>query len=396
MNKRIGCINNVDQRLLGDGCYDGEFICIENSYKKRRVKLWMTVTAVALTLSCCLLAVPLAVGMLGDVITDIVDSVIAYLENGSDRPIWITEGILVPSKNTVIGGNSSVSKPDNDVKDDGGVVTVDKLYDFDYSAVPEGHTPIVPMDLSLVAYGDTYIQNSTGIDPDVDKLLAVKLSDRIGLEYLSSSAPTVLIIHTHGTEAYSAEGAVSFVEGGEIARSDDKTENVVAVGKALKDRLDELGIKSIHCEILHDRNGYMGAYDAAKETVVRYMGQYPSIKLVIDLHRDGIVRSSGELVRPVTVSDGEAVAQVMCVVGSDWGGEKNEKWEGNLALALQLRRELNSDGENICRPTYLKQSTYNQEIAPFSLLLEIGAAGNYLSEACLAAEKVAEALAKIL
>jgi stage II sporulation protein P len=86
----------------------------------------------------------------------------------------------------------------------------------------------------------------------------------------------------------------------------------------------------------------------------------------------------------------------MCVVGSSWGGQENPNWEKNLALALALRNELNTVGKNICRPPYLKSSTYNQELAEYSLLIEVGAAGNSVEESCRAAELIAIALSKIL
>ena len=84
------------------------------------------------------------------------------------------------------------------------------------------------------------------------------------------------------------------------------------------------------------------------------------------------------------------------MVGSTWGGEENPNWEGNLALALQLRKQLNEVYGNLCRPPYLKSSTYNQELAPYSLLLEVGACGNSLQEAKRSALAVAGELAKLI
>ena len=296
--------------------------------------------------------------------------------------------------------DNEMSKPQEDTdKEDApvsGTVDRDSLYEFDYSRVPSGETPIIPMDLSLLSYGSEYIHNSTGLDPDLRRLLAVELGYG-ELEYLSSAAPTVLIIHTHGTEAYSKDGAISFKDdGGELARSTEKEKNVVSVGKALGEALKRRGINSVHCEIMHDYDGYRDAYTRAEETIRNYLKRYPTIQLVIDLHRDSIVRSSGELVRPITVVNGRASAQVMCVVGSNWGGEENPRWEANLALALQFREYLNNEYEGLCRPAYLKPSTYNQELAPFSMLIEIGAAGNSIEEAYAACDAVAEGICAVL
>ncbi|MBQ8848953.1 MAG: stage II sporulation protein P [Clostridia bacterium] len=310
----------------------------------------------------------------------------------------ITEGILLPSKPS--NGNIS-EETDNEVSTstkEENTVSISTLYDFDYSKVPEGEIPIIPMDLSLVSYGPAYIHNSTGLTPDTEALLDMELGYGTPLEYLSvSSAPTVLIIHTHGTESYSEDGAISYKDdGGELARSSDTDKNVIAVGKVLSDSLRKKGIISVHSEVMHDAEGYRDAYARAEETIRLYLDRYPTIKLVIDIHRDSVIKSSGELVRPVTVVNGTASAQIMCVVGSNWGGEENDRWETNLALALQFREELNGQYTNICRPVYLKSSTYNQEIAPYSLLLEIGSSGNSLEEACIAAEAAAEAIATVL
>ncbi len=268
------------------------------------------------------------------------------------------------------------------------------IYFFDRNLVPKGETAIIPMDLSLTSYGAEYINNSTGYSPDTAKLLAADLKDNINIEYLASSgAPVVLIVHTHATEGYSADGAISYLEsGGEYARTDDIKNNVVAVGKVLADELNKAGISTIHSTVLHDSVQYKDSYARSEETIRQYLEKYPSIRLVIDLHRDAIVRSNGDLVRPVALSNGEAAAQVMCVVGSDWGGQKCANWEGNLSLALKLRERLNATTQGICRPPYLKSSTYNQELSPYSLLLEMGASGNSLEEAKRSAKLVANAL----
>lgn len=278
-----------------------------------------------------------------------------------------------------------------------GVTVNGSIYDFDLSLVPEGETPIIPMDLSLSAYGNGYIHNSTGLKPDIRQLLGAELKFS-SLEYLSVySAPSVLIIHTHGTESYSKAGAVSYKDdGGEIARSENIEENVVAVGRELSEALRKRGVNNIHCEIMHDADGYKNAYTKAEETIRSYLERYPTIRLVIDLHRDSVIRSTGELVRPVAELEGEAAAQIMCVVGSDYGGEKNTRWEANLALALQFREYISGKNEKLCRPVYLKSSTYNQEIAPYSMLLEVGASGNSLDEALAVCDIMAEAICSVL
>jgi len=277
-------------------------------------------------------------------------------------------------------------------------LTLETLYAFDYTAVPKGELPILPMDLSLSSYGADYIQNMTGLSPDTETLLHASFQQNPTLRPLANTdEPLVLILHTHGTESYSADGAISYQEGNEELRSENIEENVVAVGKTLANALEAKGISTIHCTVLHDRVQFKDSYARAEETIKAYLAEYPSIRLVIDLHRDAIIKSTGEMVRPVTLNQaGEATAQVMCVVGSSWNGGENERWEGNLSLALKLRAELNASTNNLCRPPYLRGATYNQEFSPYSLLIEIGSGGNSLAEAKRAALLVADALEKLI
>ncbi len=303
----------------------------------------------------------------------------------------VVDGILIPSVDPDNSG--TVVTPDTPSANDPA-----SIYDFDYSKIPEGETAIIPMDLSLSSQGADYIYNSTGYSPDTKALLAADFTSSDKPVYISgSNEPLVLIIHTHGTEGYSENGAISYLDnGGEIARSENTSENVVAVGAVMAEVLNKKGIPTLHCTVMHDRIQYKDAYSRAEETIKQYLKKYPSIKLVIDVHRDAVVKSTGELVRPVTTVNSKPAAQLMCVVGSDFGGEACPSWQNNLSLALKLRDALNKKYGNLCRPAYLRSSTYNQELSPFSLLLEVGACGNSLEEAKTAASLAAEELVSLI
>ncbi len=322
-------------------------------------------------------------------------------KNSQNSIFDIMNGIMIPSKdqddsNSIIVPDKNDGNGENDTSSPS--TPTDSIYDFDYSKVPDGETAVIPMDLSLSSYGATYIYNSTGYTPNTDVLMASKLSFSGGPIYISSTkAPLVLILHTHATESYLADGSISYKDtGSEMARSDNTSKNVVAVGETMAKILNDNGIPTLHCTLLHDKMQYKDSYLRAEETIKQYLKEYPSIKLVIDLHRDAVIKSTGEIVRPVTEVNSLPTAQVMCVVGSDWGGETCPNWQGNLSLALQLRKRLNDKYTALCRPTYLRPSTYNQELAPYSLLLEVGASGNSLVEAKRAATLVASELVGIL
>ena len=272
-------------------------------------------------------------------------------------------------------------------------LTPEELYTYDLNAVPSGMIPIVPMDLSLSNYGESFHYNDTSYQLSLGGLAAEGEAIPTAAE---AGEVSVLILHTHATEGYTAEGAVWYDPSTTLARADDPATGVVAVGEVMEKILNERGIVTLHSTVLHDAESYKDSYSRAAQTVQSYLEKYPSIRLVIDVHRDSILTSKDQLVRPVTAVNGEAVAQVMCVVGSDAAGVRHERWQENLALAVRLRNELNSVYGNLCRPVYVKKSAYNQQYAPASLLLEIGSSGNTLEEAQRAAALVAEQIAQMM
>ena len=257
--------------------------------------------------------------------------------------------------------------------------------------IPEGAIPVIDADLSCESLGEGYFHNATAYRPDVQVLLQKEVSSVL------TDTPLVLILHTHASESYLREEQ-NFLAGdlGEASYSQDPTKNMLAVGKALCETLNQKGITAIHCTVMHDAPTLSGSYARALESIRFYLTHYPSIRYVIDLHRDSILNADGEYIRTEASLEGERLAQVMPVVGSDGGGEANDRWEGNLALALQLRAALNESVPSLCRPVDLRMETYNQELAPFSLLLEIGSGGNSLEEALRAIRIVGECLAELI
>ena len=257
--------------------------------------------------------------------------------------------------------------------------------------IPDGATPIVTYDLSYTERGIGYLNNQTQYSPNVEELLKVDVTAKLTQE------PLVLVLHTHTSEGYLPDAA-AYLEGdlGEITYTEDEGQNMLAVGKAFVLALNKNGITAIHCTVMHDAAGLSGAYERAAQSIRFFREQYPSIQYVVDLHRDAILTAEGEYVRAASQIEGESVAQILPVVGSNAGGWEHDAWEGNLALALQLRQALNQNDAKICRPIMIKKSTYNQEMAPYAILLEIGTGANSISEAIAAATLAGEAFAKVI
>ena len=124
------------------------------------------------------------------------------------------------------------------------------------------------------------------------------------------------------------------------------------------------------------------------------MKGYPSIRLVLDLHRDAADTENGQLRTAVDTGDGQ-IAQLMLVMGTEEAGLRHPDWEENLSLALKLHATLEGQCPGIMRPLILRSQRFNQDMSPGALLVEVGAAGNTHAEAIAAAEQLAEAIAAL-
>lgn len=289
-------------------------------------------------------------------------------------------------------GDESTADSTADAESTGGETTGDDpLYAFDPSTVPEGEIGYRPMDL---AWDKATVENKTEHTPDID---ALKTGFASCAPFVSENgAPLVLIVHTHTTEGYRAEGALSYDGEGELSRTQNADESVIAVGRVLAETLRNAGIPTVHAEVFHDvKDGTVtsvGSYDRAAATVAEYLAQYPSIRCVIDLHRDVVFDEDGHLVRAVAKRDGEAVAQVRASVGT----KENDAWEESFALALLLSEALCDDGASVARMPLLSDAALLGNAAELVLTLDVGTAANTLAESQRAAALVGEALAGVL
>lgn len=228
---------------------------------------------------------------------------------------------------------------------------------------------------------------------------SVNLNDYKNKEYPISreigSDPTVLIVHTHGTESYLASG-VDYYTANDNFRSTEESKTVVAVGKVLADELNSRGIVTIHDTVMHDKDDYSNAYTNSKKAVAEMLKKYPTIKYVIDLHRDAVFTSDGTNQKPVTTINGQQVAQVMLVVGTNQGGADHPNWRQNLTVAVALQETMNRDYPTLSRPICLRSASFNQQLSPGYLLLEVGSCGNTIDEAKNAAKLFAAAFASTI
>ncbi len=207
---------------------------------------------------------------------------------------------------------------------------------------------------------------------------------------LNSDQPQVLIYHTHATESYlpTLRGWYGL---NESFRSDQNEENMVAVGEVLTQTLEQAGIKVIHDTTQHDNPSYTGAYDRSRETMRKYLEQYPSIKVTLDVHRDAITRDDNTVIAPTATVEGQQVAQVMIISCAD--GDRIPNFRQNFTFAAGLQQQAAQLYPDLMRPILFDQNRfYNQDLTTGSLLLEFGSHGNTLAQAKRSAVLVGNSL----
>ena len=234
-----------------------------------------------------------------------------------------------------------------------------------------------------------YIENRPGLELDVAAMAEAQLTLN-----LPEEGPQVLIVHTHGSEAYTPDGTDTYVATGEC-RTTDTEKSVVRVGDEIAKVLTEMGLTVVHDTALYDYPEYNGAYDRSLAAVESWLEQYPTIQVVLDVHRDALIGSDGTVYKPITTINGEKCAQVMLVMGSN-ALYDHPGWLENLALAVQVQKEMNTLWPTLARPIGLRENRYNQQTAPGAMLVEVGSHGNTLQEALAAARMFARALGAVL
>ena len=205
----------------------------------------------------------------------------------------------------------------------------------------------------------------------------------------------ILIANT-SSEAYTPVDNSEVIWSGEH-RTTDSRYNVVGIGDEMARELAKAGISVIHDRNMYDYPQYSGAYDRSLESIQQYLKEYPSIRFVLDVHRDAIEDSSGNEYKVVSAIEGQGTAaQLSLVMGSDAGGLAHPRWMENLKLAVALQEHLLTQHPTLMRPMLLRGSRYNQHTTTGSLLVEVGAAGNSPDEAILAARLFARSMAEVL
>ncbi len=243
------------------------------------------------------------------------------------------------------------------------------------------------------SFDGVYVKDgNSNYNLDVKKLLKSRAKCKIKKD----AGYQVLIIHTHTTESY-AEKSRDWYSRKYNPRTTDKSESVVAVGDEIEKKLNAAGIRTLHITTYHDYPEYTGAYDRARKTIKSYLKKYPSIEMVIDVHRDAMTQDDGTKIKPTAKIKGKKAAQVMIITGCDNEGKLDfAGWRSNSIMAVQLQKRMADRYEGLARPLYFAPFRYNMDLTPNSLLIEFGTDVNTLAEAKYAGQLVGNCLVDVL
>ncbi len=243
---------------------------------------------------------------------------------------------------------------------------------------------------NAISLDNIYLNNSSELSVDLETVAA--LNTQIDL---SQDGPQILIMHTHGTEAYTMDGEDQY-NSSDSYRTTDDNYNMIRVGDEIAAVLEEAGFSVIHDTDLYDYPSYTGSYARAREGIQAYLEEYPTISVVLDVHRDALIADDGTTYKVVTTVDGEKTAQVMLVMGTNAGGLNHPNWQENLSFAIQIQQQMLFIDSTLPRPINLRSSRFNQDLTTGSILVEVGSCGNTLQEALRGARLFARALAETL
>ncbi len=213
-------------------------------------------------------------------------------------------------------------------------------------------------------------------------------------QIVADGSPQVLIMHTHTTESFEPYER-EYYDSSFNYRTTDSSKNMIMVGDAIAEQLESAGIGVVHDTTVHDYPSYTGSYERSAETVKNALIQYPSIKIVLDIHRDA-VGGDGVIKQPVVEINGKKASQVMIISGCDDGTMNMPNYLKNFRFACLLQQQMESDYAGFTRPILFDYRKYNQDLTTGSILIEVGSHGNTLEQVEYAGELIGSSLARAL
>ena len=162
----------------------------------------------------------------------------------------------------------------------------------------------------------------------------------------------------------------------------------------MEKQLEKFKFNVKRSETKHDYPAYSGSYERSLETIQSMLKKNKDAEIVFDIHRDAI--GSGSNYAPTVEINGEKVAQLMFVIGTNDGGGKHPNWKNNLKFAVKVQEKANQMYPGLFRNINLRSATFNQKVTNAASIIEVGATGNTLEEACASMKYLAEILDEVL
>lgn len=206
--------------------------------------------------------------------------------------------------------------------------------------------------------------------------------------------PLVLIYHTHATESFEQTERDSYDRNFSCKTTERKL-SIISVGDEICKALTENGVSVLHDTLVHDYPSYDAAYGSSRATVSELLEKYPSIKIVLDIHRDGIERESGERLAPCFEVGDKTAAQIMIIACAGDGELDVPDHISNFRFACALQEQIELDYPDMCRPMLFDYRFYNQDLSHGCLLIEVGSQANSIDEVRLTGRLLGEEIAKL-
>lgn len=186
---------------------------------------------------------------------------------------------------------------------------------------------------------------------------------------------SIAIYCTHTDESYVPTSGTESKNGGG---------DILDVASTMVEVLENQGITVIHSENIHDPHD-VNAYQRSRKTASELLQGAPAA--IIDVHRDGVPDPSYY----ATELEGEPATQIRIVVG-----RQNQNSEANIAFAEKMKAYYDEVKPGLIKSIFMAKGNYNQDLAPNSVLLEVGTHTNSLEQANVGAREFAEALPQFL
>ncbi|MBQ7795410.1 MAG: stage II sporulation protein P [Lachnospiraceae bacterium] len=256
------------------------------------------------------------------------------------------------------------------MKPAGSVIIREKLADYDY-LVQSFYSihPTTTADRDLMN-AETFLTMDLSIEKNAD-------------------APQILIYHTHSQEEFA-----------DYPENPDAT--IIGVGARLAELLENAGFQVIHDTTVYDvKDGTLDrsqAYTYALDGISGILQKYPSIEVVLDIHRDGV----DENTKLVTEVNGKPTAKIMFFNGMSQTPDgpieylPNPNRDANMAFSFQMQLLAAEQYPGFTRKIYLKGLRYNQHVRARTALVEVGAQTNTYAEALNAMEPLADLIVQVL